>query len=223
MKLIIANWLVGIALMVLGFSNGGFGLLACWLGIGFFLTGLGYGCIGAKIYGKKESGYYPLWSIIIYLPFFLYTLTIWHVVQLLMRENACDRVTDTIIIGRRLCGKEYPAGVDNYVDLTAEFWEPESVIEHYNYISLPVLDGDIPEIKALNKVMDSLSNGVTYIHCAQGHGRTGLFAALLLARHGKATTLEEALSLLKSKRPALSLNAKQKAFVRTIMAQKSPT
>jgi hypothetical protein len=219
MYLISANLLVGISLIFLGFLNGGFCLIAGWLGLGFMLTSLGYAGIDAGIYGKKDSGQYPVWSIIIYLPFFLYTLMIWHLVQLFISENAYDRVTENIIIGRRLCQLEYPEGVENYVDLTAEFYEPKAVIENVNYIFLPILDGDIPDVQKLNAVFDKLSNGITYIHCGQGHGRTGLFAALLLARRGKVSTLEEALALLKSKRPKLSLTAKQKAFVRTIMEQ----
>lgn len=220
MKLIIANLLVGISLIYLGFSGSGFGLLAAWLGLDFFLTGLGYAGLGARIYGKKESGRFPVWAIILYLPFFLYTLAIWHLVQLMIRENAYDRVTANIIIGRRLCNKTYPEGVENYVDLTAEFCEPKSVIENFNYISLPILDGHVPDIDKLNFALDKLSNGITYIHCGQGHGRTGLFAALLLARRGEVSTLEEALALLRRNRPKLSLTSKQNEFVRTIIEQK---
>ncbi len=219
MNLIAANLLVGVSLLYLGFSSSGLGLIAAWLGIGFFLTGLGYARIDAGIYGKNDSGQYPVWAILIYLPFFLYTLMMWHLVQWLIRENAYDWVTENIIIGRRLCSKEYPEGVENYIDLTAEFYEPKAVIENVNYIFLPILDGNIPNIQKLNMVFDKLSNGITYIHCGQGHGRTGLFAALLLARRGQVSTLEDALTLLKSKRPKLALTAKQKAFVRTIMEQ----
>lgn len=220
MKLIIANFLVGSSLIYLGLSRSGFGLIAAWLGIGFFLTGMGYAGMDARIYGKMDTGRFPVWSQILYWPFFLYTLIVWHCVQLLIRENAYDWVNGNIIIGRRLCNKEYPEGVENYVDLTAEFYEPQAVIENLVYVSLPVLDGSIPDIGKLNKVLDKLSNGITYIHCGQGHGRTGLFAALLLKRRGEVSTLEDALALLRSKRPKLSLTAQQKAFVRTLMEQK---
>jgi hypothetical protein len=219
MNLITANLLVGISLIYLGFSSSGLELIVAWLGIGFFLTGLGYAGLDGRIYGKNDSGQFPVWAIVIYAPFFLYALMLWHLVQLLIDENAYDWVNETIIIGRRLCSKEYPEGVENYVDLTAEFYEPEAVIENVNYISLPILDGYVPDIHQLNTVFDNLSNGITYIHCGQGHGRSGLFAALLLARRGKVSTLEEALVLLKSKRPKLTLTAQQKAFVRTIMEQ----
>lgn len=221
MKLIIANLLVGISLIYLGLSSSGFGLIAAWLGLDFFLTGLGYAGIGARIYGKKESGRFPVWAIILYLPFFLYTLAAWHLIQLMIRENAYDWVTADIVIGRRLSGKEYPEGVQNYVDLTAEFYEPKSVIENFNYISLPILDGHVPDIDKLNLALDKLSNGITYIHCGQGHGRTGLFTALLLATRGEVSTLEEALALLRSKRPKLVVTSKQKEFVRKVIEQKN--
>jgi|CXWL01.1.fsa_nt_gi hypothetical protein len=217
MKLIIANSLVGIALMVLGYSSGGLGLIAAWLGIGFVLTGLGYAGMGARVYGKNASGQFPAWAIMLYLPFFIYTECIWRLVQPLIRERAYDWVTDTIIIGRRLCTRSFPDSVKNYVDLTAEFYEPKAVIENLTYVSLPILDGNIPEIQKLNRALDQLSDDITYIHCGQGHGRTGLFTVLLLARRGLVSTPEEAMALLKSKRPKLALTKKQKEFVRKIM------
>jgi hypothetical protein len=219
MNLVAANILVGISLNFLGFWNGGAWLIASWLGVGFFLTGVGYAINKPEIYGKNDKGGFPFWALLIYLPFFLYFLIMWHWVQWLIRENAFDWVTDTIIIGRRLSRQEYPECVENYVDLTAEFYEPKAVIDHVNYIFLPILDGNIPDIQQLNAAFDKLSNGITYIHCGQGHGRTGLFTALLLAKQGRVSTPEEALAFLKSKRPKLALTAKQKAFVRTIMEQ----
>lgn len=220
MKLIIANLLVGASLIYLGLSAGGFGFIASWLGLDFFLTGLGYAGIGARIYGKNDAGRYPIWAVILYFPFFLYTLVAWHLVQSLIKENAYDWITADIVIGRRLSGKESPAGVENYVDLTAEFYEPKSVSKNSNYISLPILDGHVPDIDELNSALDKLSTGVTYIHCGQGHGRTGLFTALLLAKRCEVTTPEEALILMRKKRPKLSLTSRQKEFLYSLMVPK---
>ena len=219
MNLIAANVLVGISLIFLGFWISGVWLIASWLGLGFVLTGLGYAVNKPAIYGKNDKGGFPFWALLVYLPFFLYFLIMWHLVQWLIRENAYDWVTDTLVIGRRLSRKNYPVGVENYVDLTAEFYEPKAVIEKVNYIFLPILDGNFPDIQQLNAAFDKLANGIAYIHCGQGHGRTGLFTILLLAKRGMVSTPEEALAFLKSKRPKLALTAKQKAFVRTIMRQ----
>jgi hypothetical protein len=220
MKLIIANLLVGASLIYLGLNAGGFGLIASWLGLDFFLTGLGYAGIGARIYGKNDVGRYPVWAAVLYFPFFLYTLSAWHLVQWLIKENAYDWITADIVIGRRLSSKEYPAGVQNYVDLTAEFYEPKSAVQNFNYVSLPILDGHVPDIDQLNSSLEKLSSGVTFIHCGQGHGRTGLFTALLLAKRGEVTTPEEALTLLRKKRPKLSLTSRQKEFLYSLMVSK---
>ncbi|NOT12768.1 MAG: hypothetical protein HOP23_13200 [Methylococcaceae bacterium] len=219
MKLILANLVVGILLIYLGCSAGGLGLMVAWLGVGFILTGLGYAGIDARIYGKNETGDFPWWSIMLYMPFFCYTLATWHVVQCLIRERSYDWITGDLIVGRRLWKREYPENVQIVVDLTAEFHEPKSVIENIAYISLPILDGHIPEIHRMNDALDKLTSGITYIHCGQGHGRSGLIAALLLARQGIIRTPQEAILLLKSKRPKLGLTAKQFEFLCQQMQQ----
>ena len=51
--------------------------------------------------------------------------------------------------------------------------------------------------------------GPVYVHCAEGRGRTGLFAAALLLQLGQANTAEQALSRVKEKRPQIKLNVRQ--------------
>jgi protein-tyrosine phosphatase len=51
--------------------------------------------------------------------------------------------------------------------------------------------------------------GTIYIHCAQGHGRTGMFAAAVLLSSGQAATPEEALRLVTSARPGVRLSGDQ--------------
>ena len=50
-----------------------------------------------------------------------------------------------------------------------------------------------------------------YIHCAQGHGRTGLVAALFLLAHGDADTPDTAIEMIQSSRPLVGLNGVQRA------------
>jgi hypothetical protein len=216
MKLIFANLAVGALLFHLGIDNGGAALAVSWIGISFILTGLGYATNNAGIYGKQATGRLPFWAVMLHLPFFIYALIVWHIVRLLIRENAYDRITDNIVIGRRLLAAEYPDGIDIIVDLTAEFIEPAGVIGTAQYIALPILDGSVPESNALNAAIKKIAGGNIYIHCAQGHGRTGLFVSILLINRGVVSNLDEALALLKNKRPALALTPKQKQFVRNV-------
>ena len=54
-------------------------------------------------------------------------------------------------------------------------------------------------------------NGTIYIHCAEGHGRTGLFAAALLVKLGYFNTVDDALEFVKSKRHLVRLGRRQLA------------
>ena len=48
-----------------------------------------------------------------------------------------------------------------------------------------------------------------YIHCANGHGRTGTLAGAVLMLGGKAQTAEEAIGFLRGCRPGVSLTTRQ--------------
>ena len=116
--------------------------------------------------------------------------------------------------------EECPVGIVNYVDLTAEFTEPKSLVEATNYISLPILDTSIPSFDELNKALNKVTNELTYIHCAQGHGRTAVFTIALLVKTGKSNNFANAFDLLKKSRPAIDLNTRQKRFVQECLAHK---
>jgi protein-tyrosine phosphatase len=100
---------------------------------------------------------------------------------------------------------------ENYVDLTSEFIEPLPIRCGASYCSFPILDGMAPSPKSLHDVILDLRPGRTFVHCAQGHGRTGLFAAALLISRGQASSVEEGLMLLTEARPSLRLNQTQLA------------
>ncbi len=203
--------ILGALLIYFGITQAGF--LLVWLGISFFITGLGHLWIGPLIYGKNVTGQLPLWSKIIHWPFLLYALFVWHILRYFSKEHPHDQITENIIIGRRLLKTECPTGIINYVDLTAEFIEPKSIVENMNYIALPILDAGIPSIEELNLALNKVTEQTTYIHCAQGHGRTAIFTIILLVTTGKTQNFEDAFSLIKKIRPAINLNSTQKKFV----------
>lgn len=217
---------LGAFLAAMGAKVGGFGYVLVWLGASFVLTGIGHIACGGRIYGKKPAGALPLWSKLLHGPFLVYTWGIWHLVRLFSREEATSRVNDSLSIGRRLLPHEAPEGFANWVDLTAEFDEPSELRKQDGYLCLPILDGGIPTFAELHAAIGRLQPGTTYVHCAQGHGRTGIFALALLFHQGAIGDLDAGLALLRKVRPALNLNPRQKRFVQryaaTLSAKDSP-
>jgi len=157
-------------------------------------------------------------SRLVHLPYLLYTAAMWNLLRLAGKENPVDRVSEDLLLGRRLRGHELPAGIVNCVDLTSEFEEPQVIREGTNYINLPVLDADVPTREALETTIGKLKPGATFVHCAQGHGRTGLFALILLFKQGRIQSYAEGMALITKVRAGVGLNRAQAAFVRDFMA-----
>lgn len=201
--------LLGGILIVFGLINGGWLLLAAWLGTNFVVIGIAHGRGLHGVFGKRANGSLPLWSRSLFFPLLIYTTGVWHVIRLFNSEPAKGMVTEQLAVGRRLLSSELQEQFENYVDLTAEFAEPTAIRELSSYRSFPILDGGAPTPDALLNIISSLHPGRTFIHCAQGHGRTGLFAAAILLKLGKANTVDDALRMLTAVRPGIYLNRVQ--------------
>jgi hypothetical protein len=201
--------LLGLVLIVCGLINGGWLLLAVWLGADFAVLGVAHGRGSHGVFGKRANGTLPLWSWCLFFPLLIYTIGVWHLIRLFGSESAKNAVTEQLVVGRRLLPLELDRQFENYVDLTAEFAEPAAIRKSSSYHSFPILDGAAPTPDALLDVVSSLRPGRTFIHCAQGHGRTGLFAAAALLKAGAASSAEDALRMLTAVRPGTRLNKEQ--------------
>jgi hypothetical protein len=209
---------LAIALIVIGVRQGGWWLLALWPAVNFALLGIGHAAGLHGIYGKRAEGVLPFWSWIVFLPLHLMTYAVWRLVCAFSSRPAYQVVVPDLTIGRRLLAHEMPAAFDNYVDLTAEFSEPREVRRLPGYSLVPILDGGAIEPAILRLAIDALRPGTTFIHCAQGVGRTGLFSAALLIRRGVASSPEDALDRLRSARPGIQLNNRQQACLNDFAA-----
>jgi protein-tyrosine phosphatase len=202
--------LLGAVLVILGFVGGGWWLAAVWLGIDFLILAIAHAKGVHRIFGKRADGTLPFWSWLLYLPLLAYTSVVWHVLRALSREKHWDVVTPHLKVGRRLLPHEV---VDetfaNYVDLTAEFQEPVRIRKSVSYTAFPILDGSAPPCHELVDAVNRLRPGHTFIHCARGHGRTGLFAAAVLLRSGVVRNVNDAVQMLQSIRPGIRLNRAQ--------------
>lgn len=188
--------------------------LLIWSALSFGNVALGYAGLGSSIFGKGIDGKIALPLKILNFPYLAYTSLVWHLCRLLSREPAFNMIDDDLVIGRRLLTREVPGGFDHYMDLTAEFEDPPLIRAHPGYQCLPILDASVPSIEELDGAVAKTANGRAFVHCAQGHGRTGLFALALLLRRGKVNSIDQGLLLLKNLRPKVKLNREQIKFVR---------
>jgi len=201
--------LLGVVLVLLGIAEQGWFFAAVWLGGDFLILGIAHARGLHGVFGKRVDGTLPLWSWVLFFPLLLYTLGVWHLIRIFNREASRNIVTERLVVGRRLLSSEIDEKFDNYVDLTAEFVEPQAISHTPAYRSFPILDGSTPSPETLKQAVAGLRAGRTFIHCAQGHGRTGLFALAVLLNSGEVHTINEGMKLLRVARPGISLNKEQ--------------
>ena len=105
-------------------------------------------------------------------------------------------------------------------DLTCEFPEPPQIRTKVFYRCLPTLDARSPTVAVLRQVAREVLNagGGVYIHCANGHGRTGTLAGAVLLVGGKVRTSREAIDYLQGCRPKLLLNSTQRSALMELEA-----
>ena len=210
--------LLGVVLIVFGLIEGGWLLLTVWMGCDFLALGIAHARGAHHVLGKRPDGSLPLWSWLAFLPLLLYTSAVWHLGRLLSREPAYNRVAEDLVVGRRLLPGELEGDFANYVDLTAEFVAPAAIRRSAAYQCVPILDGSAPDPRVLREAVRRLRGGRTFIHCAQGHGRTGLFAAAVLLNSGAARTVNDALQRLQSVRPRIALSRVQRRCIEEFAA-----
>lgn len=213
--------------IILGLEAGllrGWYWLLVWPGLSFGLVGLAYLGLGPCVFGKRPTGTMAWYSVIVLLPYLLLTWFAWYVVRYLLREDCCNEVSPQLHVGRRPMVAEVPDGVTMIVDLTAEFPERHGVCQGREYIAAPMLDAGTTSAMAFKLLVQRIANwdGAVYIHCAQGHGRTGMVAAAVLVAKRHCATVEEAVAMLRRVRPGLDLNGDQLAFVSKVCADTQP-
>ncbi|MBG89229.1 MAG: hypothetical protein CMO80_20365 [Verrucomicrobiales bacterium] len=162
-----------------------------------------------KLFGNRLDGTLPAWSWIFFLPLHLCTHLLWHLTCRLSSESKQDTVTDNLVIGRRLMGGEVCREFDTVIDLTFEFMEPRAVRKTGGYRCYPLPDRSAPSAAELLEMVRSVAVGRICVHCAQGPGRTGLFAIAMLLHRGVVPSVEEGLKKLQSDRPRLQMSAVQ--------------
>lgn len=205
--------LLGTILIAFGIAERGWFFIVVWLGCDFLVLGVAHRRGSHGVFGKRADGTLPLWSWLVFLPLLIYTTAVWHLIRAFSREPVSNAVTGQLFVGRRLLSFEIEGEFDNFVDLTAEFSEPSAIRRSPAYRSFPILDGSAPTPEALRAAVVNLRPGRTFIHCAQGHGRTGLFALAVLLNSGAARNVGDGLRMLSAVRPAIRLSRDQQRCI----------
>ena len=203
--------IVGTLAIAYGVQDLTVGWLMCWVGLAYLLVSAAYLGVGPRIFGKKPNGRLSIYAQLALFPYLLITWTVWYALRVFRKEPPYHQVLQDLYIGRRLLSGEYPNGFDSVLDLTCEFNEPNAVVARHRYYSLPILDAcgatDANLLLQLQKIIDEA--GVLFIHCAEGHGRTGMVAAVALLLKGVANQPEEAMRFIQNRRPKVRLSHEQ--------------
>ena len=206
--------LIAVLLATVAVILRGWLFLLLWPALSVAIVAMGYFHLGPRVYGKSACGLLSPTNQLLLFPYLLCLRSLWHLIRFVRREPPFNQLTDCIFIGRRLLSRELPDDIDRVIDLTCEFNEPRT-LRWRSYHSFQILDGLAPSPEQLRQWVERVAglSGNIYIHCAEGRGRTGLFAAALLLHIGHSPTAHDALQFIKSKRPHVRLGKHQLAVL----------
>jgi hypothetical protein len=206
---------LAVQLVALGALLGGWGLMFLWPGVSFALVALGYLGAGPRVFGKRVDGTRHPIATVLLLPYLVFVYAVWWGVCRLSREPVRHEVVPRLFLGRRVSPRELPAGCELVIDLTCEFEAAPAIRRRTGYAGLPTLDAGIPDLDQFRVVVSRAAAcpGVVFVHCAQGHGRSGLFAAAVLVARGLAADPRQAVRMVRAVRPWVRLKPHQMRFL----------
>jgi protein-tyrosine phosphatase len=203
---------IGGMLLAAAVRIGGAAWFLIWPAISFAWIACGYFGLGPTVFGKQADGTLSAWRATLLFPFLALQYAIWHATHRIRRGPKFQELIPGLLIGRRLLSGDLPSSVSVVVDLTAEFQESEASRRVDTYWSFPVLDATAPDSDQLCHWVNMVSadRRTTYVHCAEGYGRTGLFAAAVLIERGIAAGPDDAIHQVQTARPGVRLNRVQR-------------
>lgn len=180
----------------------------CFIGLG-----IGFGWLGPKIFFKRSDGRLGWLSYLLFWPYHLLNGLSLTLVRLQPKRNVFDEVVSNLFLGRRLLPFDRAAfrqlGICGTLDLTCEFGESKFVRTSGAYQCIPLLDTFAPTVEQLEKgvqwMREQGRQGPIYVHCAMGHGRSAVYVAAFLIADGQVKSIEEAMDILRTKRPGIDI------------------
>jgi len=185
--------------------------LLLYLSLGFGVAGVGYAGVGPRVFFKRPDGSRAIAGYVLAGPYFVSVALARLVQRTVTREAAWDLVAPGLYVGRLVPHRALPDDALTVVDLTSEMLEDRRTRLGCRYLCLPVLDGTAPPVDDLVALAKRASEapGPWYVHCAAGHGRSAMLAAVLLVVRGDAPDVRAAEALMKKSRPKVHLTRAQ--------------
>lgn len=186
----------------------------------FFAVAWCYLQHGRGDFGKQSHGGWTWRALLVYGPYFACTWLAWHALRFVVREACWHRVSEGIYVGRRPLGHELPTDARYVIDLTAEFYAAPWIRRDRRYLALPALDAYTPDAAAFAAALADAAASAEpiYIHCAQGRGRSAMFAAALFVAKGLASSIDDAEAMLRAVRPSVRLRPEQRRLAMEVVA-----
>ena len=193
-------------------------IILIWFSVSFGFLAMVYIFNKPEWLGKKHNGKINILNLMIYLPWFFFSLIVWHIQRIISKENPFDEIIENKIwYGRRLLASEISEKFDAVIDLTSEFIEPNIIVDRFEYISLPLLDGIKPNknfFKKLKEIIPQIKNKKIFVHCAQGHGRTATVTLFIMKNLNFIDKYEDGLKKILQFRPGAKVSKEQFEFIR---------
>lgn len=188
--------------------------VAAWPVVSLLLVAAAYALGTAAVFGKRADGSRARWAQAALFPYLCFARCVWELQTRLSFEPPWHVVHERWVIARRLRLRELPPDVSAILDLTCELTDPRALREHQGYRCRPLLDANTMPATELRELVHSLGlpgEGRLLVHCANGHGRTGLVAAAWLYCQGIDSTPRAALERIRRQRPLVRLRRNQRA------------
>ncbi|MCU1800693.1 fused DSP-PTPase phosphatase/NAD kinase-like protein [Pectobacterium parvum] len=166
-----------------------------------------------KIFLKNVDGLSKIFSFLILLPFYIINIFYFKVQRLKSNQSReFQKVNNELYIGRLINYNRLPSVVESVIDLTVEFIPKPSTQDYY---SIPILDDSYPSDENIRRFIDVIDkcHKPIFIHCAEGHGRTLLMAAIYLKKRGFNKSTDEAIADICKLRNRCKLSFRQERFL----------
>ncbi|MEO2090621.1 MAG: protein-tyrosine phosphatase family protein [Gemmataceae bacterium] len=207
--------LLAAQLLALAWVVGGWGWVLAWPAASFAVVAAGYLGLGPRVFGKRPDGTrHPLATVLLF-PYLAFTRSVWWVACRFDRQPPLHELVPNVFLGRRAAFHGLPANTAAVIDLTCEFTDVAGIRRLPGYVCLPTLDAGIPDPARFRECVRLAAEfpGVVFIHCAQGHGRSGLFAAAVLLARGLATDPKDAVRQVRAVRRGVRVKPHQMRFL----------